>query len=114
MKGPLFFTLLYLFTIAWAGGYQGALERVWLYQAFVIDYELNPEADRTIGVQCQTRNWNDATKTCSNWENLVRHSLPFPEFRFQDASTQKGSEDRQASHSVHRKGDNCRYAGTHM
>jgi hypothetical protein len=76
MKGPIFFSLLYLFTSAWAGGYQGCLERVWLYEAFVIDYTFNPnEATRTIGVQSKGQNWDSKTNTAKKWIPLVRHSF---------------------------------------
>jgi hypothetical protein len=75
MKGPIFFALLYLFKTAWAGGYQGCLERVWLYEAFAIDWEFNKEASRTIGFSCKGKNWDEETKTCKQWTPLVRHSL---------------------------------------
>ncbi|KAK2047631.1 hypothetical protein LZ31DRAFT_551204 [Colletotrichum somersetense] len=54
MKLSLVFSLSYLITAVWAGGYQNCLERVWLFQSFLIDQK-NPEADRQIGYQCN--NW---------------------------------------------------------
>lgn len=54
MKVPFVLTLSFLITAVWAGGYQNCLERVWLYQAYLIDQH-NPEADRQIGYQCD--NW---------------------------------------------------------
>lgn len=62
MRVVLFLTLSYFSTAVWAGGYQGCLERVWLYQAYEID-ALNPEMDQTIGFKC-TR-WNAATHQCN-------------------------------------------------
>jgi lambda repressor-like predicted transcriptional regulator len=37
MRVSLFLALSYLSTAVWAGGYQGCLERVWLFQAYEID-----------------------------------------------------------------------------
>ncbi|KZL82816.1 hypothetical protein CI238_11925 [Colletotrichum incanum] len=54
MKVSLILTLSYLITAVWAGGYQNCLERVWLFQSFLIDQQ-NPEGDRQIGYQCN--NW---------------------------------------------------------
>jgi len=62
MRVSLFFALSYLSTAVWAGGYQGCLERVWLFQAYEVD-ALYPEADRTIGFKCNK--WNEATHTCN-------------------------------------------------
>jgi hypothetical protein len=71
MKGRLFFTLLYLFTTAWAGGYQGCLERVWVYQAYLID-SLNDYDKQTIGWQCKGKNWDNTNKKCAHWQRMVR------------------------------------------
>lgn len=62
MRVSLFLALSYLSTAVWAGGYQGCLERVWLFQAYEID-ALYPEADRTIGFKCNK--WNEVTHTCN-------------------------------------------------
>jgi hypothetical protein len=51
MKVPFVLTLSFLITAVWAGGYQNCLERVWLYQAYLIDQH-NPEPERQIGYQC--------------------------------------------------------------
>ncbi|CAG5179600.1 uncharacterized protein ALTATR162_LOCUS9367 [Alternaria atra] len=69
MRGSLLFTLFYLFVAAWAGGYQGCLERVWLYQAYLID-SLNDYDDQTIGWQCKGKNYNFKTKTCIKWNRM--------------------------------------------
>lgn len=61
MKRSLFLALSYLCTAVWAGGYQGCLERVWLFQAYEID-ALNPEMDQQIGFRC--RKWIDADHKC--------------------------------------------------
>ncbi len=61
MKTPLFVGLFYLCTAVWAGGYQGCLERVWLFQAYEID-GLNPEMDQTIGFRCQR--WDNVNHQC--------------------------------------------------
>ncbi|KAL6907357.1 hypothetical protein GGI43DRAFT_380860 [Trichoderma evansii] len=50
-----------LFTSVLAGGYAGAIERVWLYYAYQID-GLNAEADQTIGYKCLK--WDDPNKKC--------------------------------------------------
>ncbi|KAH7116607.1 hypothetical protein B0J13DRAFT_681229 [Dactylonectria estremocensis] len=44
-----------------AGGYAGAMERVWLYYAYQID-QLNDEADRTLGYKCKS--WDPTKKEC--------------------------------------------------
>ncbi|KFY35673.1 hypothetical protein V494_05713 [Pseudogymnoascus sp. VKM F-4513 (FW-928)] len=51
MRVSLVLSLSYLSMAVWAGGYQGCLERVWLFQAYEID-ALNPLADQTIGFKC--------------------------------------------------------------
>ncbi|TIC91662.1 hypothetical protein CH35J_010999 [Colletotrichum higginsianum] len=63
MKGSLILTLSYLITAVWAGGYQNCLERVWLFQSFLIDQH-NPERDRQIGYQCN--NWRQ-NRCVGNW-----------------------------------------------
>ncbi|GAB1317044.1 hypothetical protein MFIFM68171_07254 [Madurella fahalii] len=66
MKLFLFLTFSYLPTAVWAGGYQGCLERILLFQAYQID-QLNDEPDRTIGYKCTK--WNDESKSCSGvWQ----------------------------------------------
>ncbi|KAK3338133.1 hypothetical protein B0H65DRAFT_434405 [Neurospora tetraspora] len=67
MRVPLFLTLSYLIVAVWAGGYAGCLERIWLYQAYLID-ELNDEADRTVGYKC--KKWDYSSHVCKNneWE----------------------------------------------
>ena len=47
----------YLFTAVWAGGYAGALERIWLFQAYEID-ALNEPDRQTVGFKC--RHWEPA------------------------------------------------------
>lgn len=74
MKGSILFSLFYVFMTAWAGGYQGCVERVWMYQAYLID-QLNPEADRSIGLQCKKKDWDDANKKCSKWTPMVRSNV---------------------------------------
>lgn len=46
-----------------AGGYQGCLERVHLFQAYDIE-ELLPEADRILGKRCA--DWDEGAKVCRN------------------------------------------------
>jgi hypothetical protein len=66
MKASLSLALFYLSTVVWAGGYQGALERVWLFQAYEID-ALNPLDQQTIGFKC--RHQLDAkVTTCKKYE----------------------------------------------
>jgi hypothetical protein len=74
MTAFIFVTFLCLFTTVWDGGYQGCLERVWLYQALVIDHKINDEASRTIGMQCKGRDWDGATHVCARWQLLVGFS----------------------------------------
>lgn len=63
MKVPFVLSLSFLITAVWAGGYQNCLERVWLYQAYLIDQH-NPEADRQIGYGCT--NWK-GNRCMGNW-----------------------------------------------
>ncbi|KAH9871193.1 hypothetical protein J1614_006769 [Plenodomus biglobosus] len=56
-------SLLSLLTVVWAGGYQGCLERVFMYQAYLID-GINPPNDQIMGWQCIGRNFNAGTRTC--------------------------------------------------
>ncbi|XP_014561984.1 hypothetical protein COCVIDRAFT_85196 [Bipolaris victoriae FI3] len=69
MRNSLLCTLFSLFVAAWAGGYQGCLERVWLYQAYLID-SLNDYDDQTIGWRCRDKNVSKNTKTCANWVRM--------------------------------------------
>ena len=62
MRVSLLLLLSNICTLVWAAGYQGCLERVWLFQAYDID-ELNPESDRQIGFECLS--WNTNTRTCN-------------------------------------------------
>jgi hypothetical protein len=71
-------SLFYFYTIVWAGGYQGCLERVYMYQAYLID-GLNAEDKQIMGWQCiGKKNWNGGTKSCkpsppgSGWVRMVR------------------------------------------
>ncbi|KAK2024008.1 hypothetical protein LX32DRAFT_644013 [Colletotrichum zoysiae] len=63
MKLSLVLTISYLITAIWAGGYQNCLERVWLYQSFLIDQK-NPVKDQQIGYQCD--NWRQ-NKCIGKW-----------------------------------------------
>jgi hypothetical protein len=72
MRGSLLFTLFYLFVAAWAGGYQGCLERVWLYQAYLID-SLNDYDDQTLGWQCKGKNFKKSELKCLKWDRMVGH-----------------------------------------
>ncbi|RYP50303.1 hypothetical protein DL768_004156 [Monosporascus sp. mg162] len=59
MRVSLLLALSHLSTAVWAGGYQGCLERLWLFEAYEIG-ALNPEMDQTLGMKCNK--WNAATK----------------------------------------------------
>ncbi|KAI1110527.1 hypothetical protein F5Y14DRAFT_360547 [Nemania sp. NC0429] len=61
MQVKLLALCLCLASRALAGGYSGALERVWLFYAYQID-ELNDEADRTLGWKCTS--WDPAAGQC--------------------------------------------------
>ncbi|KAG4442093.1 hypothetical protein IFR05_002430 [Cadophora sp. M221] len=61
MKISFIVTLSVLVTAACAGGYQGCLERVWLFESFLIDQH-NPVAEQNIGWQC--KKWNNANAAC--------------------------------------------------
>ncbi|KAL2194362.1 hypothetical protein P885DRAFT_63154 [Corynascus similis CBS 632.67] len=61
LKVPFVLTLPLFITAVWAGGYQNCLERVWLYQAYLID-QYNPEAQRQIGYRCS--NWRHDSCIC--------------------------------------------------
>ncbi|KAK2013713.1 hypothetical protein LZ32DRAFT_657796 [Colletotrichum eremochloae] len=51
MKVSFIFTLSYLITAVWAGGYQNCLERVWIFQSYLIDQH-NPVANQRVGYKC--------------------------------------------------------------
>jgi hypothetical protein len=61
MRTSALLALSYLSTAVRAGGYQGCLERVWLYQAYEID-GLNAPDDQTLGFKC-TR-FDEKKKVC--------------------------------------------------
>lgn len=61
MRTTLFLQLLLLVTTASAGGYQGAVERLWLYFAYQID-GINDPADRSLGFGC--KKWDGPLKQC--------------------------------------------------
>jgi hypothetical protein len=76
MRTFTFLALSYLSTAAWAGGYQGCLERVWIYQAYLID-QLNAPADRTLGFKCGENDINRATRQCKvDWKACTSTSNP--------------------------------------
>jgi hypothetical protein len=56
---------LHLFTIVWAGGYAGCLERIYMYQAYQIN-ELNPVGQRIMRSYCKgndfVSSWEQETK----------------------------------------------------
>ncbi|KAI1177578.1 hypothetical protein F4777DRAFT_198454 [Nemania sp. FL0916] len=59
-------SLLFLVGNVLAGGYAGALERVWLFYAYQID-GLNDPADQTIGWKCTS--WDDQAGKCRTDKN---------------------------------------------
>lgn len=61
MQVKVFAGLFLLITSVLAGGYAGAIERVWLFYAYQID-GLNPQADQTIGYKCMS--WDREAKKC--------------------------------------------------
>lgn len=61
MQVKVFAGLFLLITSVLAGGYAGAIERVWLFYAYQID-GLNPQADQTIGYKCLS--WDDKAQKC--------------------------------------------------
>ncbi|KAI0882846.1 uncharacterized protein GGS22DRAFT_168931 [Annulohypoxylon maeteangense] len=63
MKVTLVLVLSHLSAVL-AGGYQGCLERVQLFNAYEID-GLNAEADQTIGFKCAKA--DTKTKSCTQW-----------------------------------------------
>ncbi|KAL2140527.1 hypothetical protein VTI28DRAFT_3731 [Corynascus sepedonium] len=63
MRTFLYLTFLNFLTAVWAGGYQGCLERVWLYQAYEID-ELSDPADQIMGFKCPEPDFDKDTKVC--------------------------------------------------
>ncbi|KAI2471449.1 hypothetical protein F4781DRAFT_111731 [Annulohypoxylon bovei var. microspora] len=64
MKVTLFLVLSHLSSAVLAGGYQGCLERVLLFNAYEID-GLNDVGDQTVGFKCAKA--NTETKTCNKW-----------------------------------------------
>ncbi|RSL72595.1 hypothetical protein CEP53_000993 [Fusarium sp. AF-6] len=67
MHAPFFLALFFLITRTWAGGFQGALEKVLLYAAYEID-GLNEPSSRKLGFRCVT--WIDKDDMCKDdeWE----------------------------------------------
>lgn len=61
MQVKVFAGLFLLITSVLAGGYAGAIERVWLFYAYQID-GLNAAADQTIGYKCIS--WDDKARKC--------------------------------------------------
>jgi hypothetical protein len=61
MQIKVFAGFFMLITSVLAGGYAGALERVWLFYAYQID-GLNIKDHRTIGYKCLA--WDDVAKKC--------------------------------------------------
>ncbi|UKZ82481.1 hypothetical protein TrVFT333_010270 [Trichoderma virens FT-333] len=61
MKATFLAGCLLLVTKVIAGGYAGALDRVWLYYAYLID-GLNDKDKQTIGWKC--RKWDDIAEKC--------------------------------------------------
>ncbi|KAI0870635.1 hypothetical protein GGS24DRAFT_492865 [Hypoxylon argillaceum] len=62
MQTKIIIVSLFLFvTKVLAGGYAGALERVWLFYAYQID-GLNDPADQTLGWKCKS--WDPANSRC--------------------------------------------------
>jgi hypothetical protein len=51
MRTSFLLTVAYLIASAFAGGYQGCLERVLLFYAYQID-QLNPLEEQTLGWRC--------------------------------------------------------------
>ncbi|KAF7553009.1 hypothetical protein G7Z17_g3939 [Cylindrodendrum hubeiense] len=68
--GLLISILLLPIVTVFAGGYAGAMERVWLYYAYQID-QLNDEADRTLGFKCKS--WDPVGLKCrANKKGVVQ------------------------------------------
>ncbi|PHH90081.1 hypothetical protein CDD83_4589 [Cordyceps sp. RAO-2017] len=88
------YLLLSLFAATvWAGGYQGCLERVMLFQAYEID-ALNPPSDQTVGFRC-TR-FNTQTKKCSgHWEPCKKRNNAAGRCDFDEMMVHLGRAPRQ-------------------
>jgi hypothetical protein len=75
MRVHILSCFLYLFTIIWAGGYAGCLERIYIYQAYQID-DLNPVGQRIMGSYCKGNGFNPRSKTCTGiWRLQVRTDM---------------------------------------
>lgn len=68
MRASHFFLLFFYITVAIAGGYQGCLEKIWLFRAYEID-GLNPAAQRTLGWKC--KEWADNKCKNDDWEECT-------------------------------------------
>ena len=76
MKTFPFLALSYFSIAVWAGGYQGCLERVWAYQAYLID-GLNAPEDQTLGFRCSESNFDKATGDCRvDWDRCQPKTDP--------------------------------------
>ncbi|KAL7936607.1 hypothetical protein V8C35DRAFT_295938 [Trichoderma chlorosporum] len=102
MRTTVFLQLVLLVTTAWAGGYQGCVERLLLFYAYQID-ELNDAADRTLGFRC--KKWDSAKKECMptlkdpakpddppvpEWEECVGKVLPSKRCTFNELNGSLG------------------------
>lgn len=105
MRVPLFLTLSYLIVAVWAGGYAGCLERIWLYQAYVIDNHTDV-ADKTVGYKC--RKWDHANHNCKNdaWEACKPRKQNGKRCEFGDLMVHLGKTDGKSDNWEVKDADN--------
>ncbi|KAL7783619.1 hypothetical protein V8C37DRAFT_396920 [Trichoderma ceciliae] len=72
MQARPFIGFLLLATKVLAGGFAGALDRVWLFYAYQMD-ELNDPAQRTLGRKCKS--WDPSTKKCRINKNTKQEGV---------------------------------------
>ncbi|KAJ8130533.1 hypothetical protein O1611_g3095 [Lasiodiplodia mahajangana] len=109
MQTKLFVSLLFfLVTKVLAGGYQGALERVWLFYAYQID-GLNDPAQQTLGWKCDS--WDDVMMRCrpgkkgrSGW-SMCKGTLPGKRCTFSQLTNFLGGTGRDDPFVTDSKGN---------
>ncbi|KAI0508949.1 hypothetical protein F5B22DRAFT_638338 [Xylaria bambusicola] len=117
MQTKLFVALLFfLVTKVLAGGYQGALERVWLFYAYQID-GLNEPSDQTLGWKCLK--WDTVKEECksskkgSNGWVMCKGTAPGKRCTFSELTNFLGGTGRTETFMADSKGNTLPLTDTH-
>lgn len=98
MRASRLLALLIFATVVIAGGYQGCLEKVWLFKAYEIE-GLNP-GPHSLGWKCKA--WDDASNTCRNneWMECVGRRDAHPRCDFGEFMHHMGKADGSIAWAV--------------